>query len=93
MAHSLDPAHGPQAHLLGRGKGVDLANPLHFVGAVVLDDRVVPQSVKVGSLAEELELQIVAAAIAPIADVHRLVQIFDEMDEKPQRLRHRPPKR
>ena len=35
-------------------------------------------------VAKELELEGVAAAVAAVADVHRLVRVLDEMDHVPQ---------
>ena len=32
------------------------------------------------------EMQVIAAAVAPIGDVHRLVQVLDQVDEEAQRL-------
>ena len=50
----------------------------------------IPDLVQVRELvAEELELDVVAAAVATVADVHRLVGVLDEVDHVPQG--HPPP--
>jgi hypothetical protein len=51
----------------------------------VLEQSGVPDPVQVRALAEELELEVVPAPVAAVADVKRLVYVLHEVDEEPER--------
>ena len=78
----VDRSLGPLLDRLGRDVPLDPGGPGPVVAADPVDQVGIPEPVEVGALVEEPDLGVVAAVVVVVADVQRLVDVGDEMDEE-----------
>ena len=81
----VDRSLGPLLDRLGRDVPLDPGDPGPVVAADPVDQVGIPEPVEVGALVEEPDLGVVAAVVVVVADVQRLVDVGDEMDEEQER--------
>ena len=82
----VDRALGPLLDRIGRDFSLDPGNPGVVIAADPVDQVGIPELVEVRALVEEPDLSVVAAMVIVVADVQRLVDVGDEMDEKEERV-------
>ena len=75
----------PVDHVLRAGVPLELGREFGEGKLLVVDQLQIPHRMKVGRLAEPAHLDLVGAAVAAFADVERLVEVADEVDDEAQR--------
>lgn len=86
----FDASLEPVARFRLGGQVIEHVNKLGLIAKAVVDQAGIPDLVQVGVVVASVpELEIVAPSIVSVRDVHRLVQVLDEMNVKPHAVRRR----